>query len=86
MRDALIVWGGCSGHEREQCAAIIGDMLREEGFRVHVETSTKAFLSRALPSLSVIVPIYKVERFLAACLDSLATQAEGVQRDVFRVW
>ena len=31
MRKALIVWGGWSGHEPEQCANIIRDMLEEDG-------------------------------------------------------
>ena len=35
MREALIVWGGWSGHEPEQCAAIIAGMLEEEGFKVY---------------------------------------------------
>ncbi len=33
MKQALIVWGGWSGHEPEQCAAVLSDMLREEGFK-----------------------------------------------------
>ena len=32
MREALIVWGGWAGHEPEECAAIIREMLEEEGF------------------------------------------------------
>ena len=38
MREALIVWGGWSGHEPERCASIIASMLEEEGFKVFVET------------------------------------------------
>jgi type 1 glutamine amidotransferase len=62
MREALIVWGGWSGHEPEQCAAILADILRENGLRVHLENATKAFLSPALPSLSLIVPIYSMSK------------------------
>ena len=36
MKTALIVWGGWSGHEPEQCAAIVKDMLEQEGFSVRV--------------------------------------------------
>ena len=43
MREALIVWGGWQGHEPEQCAAIVAEMLRDDGFKVHLETSTQAF-------------------------------------------
>ncbi len=31
MREALIVWGGWSGHEPEQCAKIIAGMLEGDG-------------------------------------------------------
>ena len=58
MREALIVWGGWPGHEPEKGARIIESMLTEEGFKVQIEASTSAFLNRALPSLSLIVPIY----------------------------
>ena len=40
MREALIVWGGWSGHEPEQCAEIIKNMLQKDGFNVYVERST----------------------------------------------
>ena len=33
MREALIVWGGWSGHEPERCASIIASMLEAEGFK-----------------------------------------------------
>jgi type 1 glutamine amidotransferase len=58
MREALIVWGGWPGHEPEKGARIVGSMLAEEGFKVQIETSTSAFLNPALPSSSLIVPIY----------------------------
>ena len=47
MREALIVWGGWSGHEPEQCAKIVSDMLEGDGFKVYVETTTKAFAATA---------------------------------------
>ena len=43
MREALIVWGGWSGHEPEQCATIIAGMLEGDGFKVYVENTTEAF-------------------------------------------
>ena len=43
MREALIVWGGWSGHEPEQGAKIVADMLEGDGFKVHVENTTEAF-------------------------------------------
>jgi uncharacterized protein len=57
MRDALIVWGGWSGHQPEESAKVVRGMLEEEGFRVRVEDSTKAFADPAIALLSLIVPI-----------------------------
>jgi type 1 glutamine amidotransferase len=57
MREAMIVWGGWSGHEPDQGAKIVSDMLKEHGFKVRVETSTRAFADPAIADLSLIVPI-----------------------------
>ncbi|MGO4437149.1 ThuA domain-containing protein [Rhizobium sp. RAF56] len=77
MREALIVWGGWSGHEPEACAAVIRDMLTEDGFKVRVENTTAAFADPAIHDLSLIVPIVtmsKIEkeeaRNLAAAVES----------------
>ena len=57
MKQALIVWGGWPGHEPGQCAAIVADMLRADGFAVRVETDVEVFGSADLTALSLIVPI-----------------------------
>ena len=57
-RRALIVWGGWAGHEPEQGAQILADMLRAADFEVSVETSTAAFADPAIHDLDLIVPIY----------------------------
>jgi uncharacterized protein len=57
MREALIVWGGWSGHEPEQCAKFVSDMLAGDGFKVHVEATTEAFANQSIKDLSLIVPI-----------------------------
>ena len=57
MREALIVWGGWSGHEPEQCARTVSDMLEGDGFKVHVETTTEAFADPSIKDLCLIVPI-----------------------------
>jgi type 1 glutamine amidotransferase len=57
MRKAMIVWGGWSGHEPEQGAKIVSEILTGHGFDVRVETSTKAFADPAIANLSLIVPI-----------------------------
>jgi len=80
-KQALIVWGGWPGHEPEQGAAIIRQMLEEEGFGVRVETTTKAFADPALSELSLIVPIYtmaKIEKDEAANLSKAVQSGVGI--------
>src|SRR5689334_10534417 len=62
MREALIVWGGWSGHEPEQGANIVADLLKGEGFEVRLENSTKAFADPSIHDLSLIVPIYTMSK------------------------
>ena len=57
MREALIVWGGWSGHEPERCAGLVEGMLAEEGFKVRVESTTEAFADPHLAAMSLVVPI-----------------------------
>lgn len=79
MGDALIVWGGWSGHEPEQCAAIVAEMLKEEGFTVSVETSTRAFSDPGLADLSLIVPIYTMSKIEK---DEVANLSQAVRGGV----
>jgi type 1 glutamine amidotransferase len=62
MREALIVWGGWSGHEPEQGAHIVSGMLEEEGFKVYVENTTEAFADPGIAEMSLIVPIYTMSK------------------------
>jgi len=62
MREALIVWGGWSGHEPEQCAKIVAGMLEGEGFKVYVENTTEAFADPSIRDLSLIVPIITMSK------------------------
>ena len=62
MREALIVWGGWSGHEPEHCASIIAGMLEEDGFKVYVENSTEAFADPGLSDMSLVLPIYTMSK------------------------
>jgi type 1 glutamine amidotransferase len=48
MREAMIVWGGWSGHDPDLCASMIGSWLKAEGFAVRIETKTEAFLDPAI--------------------------------------
>jgi len=42
-KSVLIVWGGWSGHEPEQCVAIFEPWLRSQGFSVEVSTSLDSY-------------------------------------------
>lgn len=77
MRHALIVWGGWSGHEPEQGSAIVGEMLREEGFDVRTETSTAAFADPELGEFSLIVPIYTMSKIENGELANLEQAVRG---------
>ena len=81
MREALIVWGGWSGHEPEQCAAIIRSMLEEDGFKVYVENTTEAFADPSIKDLSLIVPIVtmsKIEKEEVANLTAAVRDGVGL--------
>jgi len=81
MREALIVWGGWSGHEPEQVAAIVRGMLEEDGFKVYVENTTEAFADPSIHDLSLIVPIYtmsKIEKEEVANLSKAVEAGVGL--------
>jgi type 1 glutamine amidotransferase len=77
MREALIVWGGWSGHEPEQGANVIRGMLEDEGFKVYVETSTEAFADPAIADMSLIVPIYTMSKIEKEELLNLTRAVQG---------
>ncbi|MBB3950161.1 ThuA domain-containing protein [Aureimonas jatrophae] len=77
MKQALIVWGGWSGHEPEQCAAVLGDMLREEGFTVFSENTTEAFADPSIHDLSLIVPLITMAKIEKEELTNLTAAVRG---------
>ena len=77
MREALIVWGGWSGHEPEQCASIIAQMLEGDGFKVYVENSTEAFADPAIANMSLVVPIYTMSKIEKEELTNLTAAVRG---------
>ena len=81
MREALIVWGGWSGHEPERCAGIVAGMLEEEGFQVHVDNTTAAFAALSLANMSLVVPIFtmaKIEKKEVENLTSAVRSGVGL--------
>lgn len=73
----MIVWGGWSGHEPDQGARIVSEMLAAHGFRVRVETSTKAFADPAIADLSLIVPIITMAKIEKDELANLTGAVRG---------
>ncbi len=77
MREAMIVWGGWSGHEPEQGAHLVGGMIEEEGFKVYIENTTEAFADPAIADMSLIVPIYTMSKIEKEELDNLEKAVRG---------
>jgi len=77
MKQALIVWGGWAGHEPEQCAAIVGGMLREDGFEVVTENTTEAFADPGLKDFSLIVPIVTMSTIEREEIDNLGAAVQS---------
>jgi type 1 glutamine amidotransferase len=57
MRKAIIVWGGWQGHEPEECAGIVGEMLAQDGFTTEVTNDLGIFCSPAVADADLLVPI-----------------------------
>ncbi len=77
MRKALIVHGGWAGHEPAECAAVVADMLREDGFDVTVADSTAAFAEPEVEQMSLIVPVVTMATIAKAEVDALYAAVEG---------
>ena len=77
MREALIVWGGWSGHEPEQCATIVSEMLKGEGFTVYVENTTEAFADPSIKDLSLIIPIVTMSKIEKEEVQNLSKAVES---------
>ena len=77
MREALIVWGGWSGHEPEIGANIVKGVLEGDGFKVYVENTTEAFADPSIADLSLIVPIYTMSKIEKEEVDNLTKAVQG---------
>lgn len=77
MKEALIVWGGWSGHEPREGAEIVGEMLEQEGFKVFTENTTEAFADPSIRDLSLIVPIVTMSKIEKEELSNLVAAVKG---------
>ncbi|MDP2781508.1 ThuA domain-containing protein [Devosia sp.] len=77
MKSALIVYGGWSGHEPEECAAIYRRWLHEDGYSVRTATETSAFADPSIHELSLIVPIFTMSKIEKDEIENLTKAVEG---------
>jgi len=77
VREALIVWGGWSGHEPERCAGIVRDLLEAEGFKVRIENGTEVLADSGVSALSLVVPIVTASKIDRPQLDNLCKAVRG---------
>ena len=77
MREALIIWGGWSGHEPQECAEIIKTMLEEDGFKVYLEHGTEALADPSVHDLSLVVPIMTMSKIEKEEVKNLAAAVES---------
>jgi uncharacterized protein len=77
MREALIVWGGWSGHEPEQCAHLLAKMLESQNFKVYVENTTEAFADPSIIDMSLIVPIVTMSKIEKEEVENLTAAVRG---------
>ncbi|WP_108397081.1 ThuA domain-containing protein [Devosia submarina] len=77
MKSALIVYGGWSGHDPEECAAIYRRWLHEDGFSVRMATETSAFADPSIHDLSLIVPIFTMSKIEKAEVENLTKAVEN---------
>lgn len=58
-KNALIVQGGWDGHQPQEVADILGEVLRSAGFHVEISDTLDSFLDeRSLSDLHLIVPVW----------------------------
>ena len=77
MKSALIVYGGWSGHDPEECAAIYRRWLHEDGFSVRTATETSAFADPSIRDLSLIIPIFTMSKIEKDEVENLTKAVEG---------
>ena len=77
MKEALIVWGGWSGHEPKEGAEVVGQMLEAEGFKVFTENTTEAFADPSIKELSLIVPIVTMSKIEKEEVSNLLEAVKG---------
>jgi len=68
---------GWSGHEPQEYATIVKDILEEDGFKVYVEHSTEAFADPSVHDLSLVVPIVTMSKIEKEEIKNLTAAVEN---------
>ncbi|UKS27283.1 ThuA domain-containing protein [Paenibacillus sp. HWE-109] len=78
-KQALIVWGGWDGHQPEEVAGILADVLRNEGYGVEVSDTLDSFRdAERLAGVDLIVPVWTMGKIESEQLKPLiAAVKEG---------
>jgi len=75
---ALIVWGGWSGHQPKEVAAIFQNVLERESYEVEVSDSLQAFADGdRLQSLDLIIPVWTMDRIEQALVNNVSAAVQG---------
>jgi type 1 glutamine amidotransferase len=77
MRKAIIVWGGWLGHEPEQCATIIGEFLRQDGFETEITDDLAIISSPRLAAADLLVPVITGGELEKTHADALVEAVRG---------
>ena len=77
MKSALIVYGGWSGHDPEECVAIYRRWLHEDGYSVRMATETSVFADPSIHDLSLIVPIFTMSKIEKEEVSNLTKAVEN---------
>ncbi len=80
MKKALMVWGGWSGHEPQQCVDIFAPVLRDAGYDVEISDSLDVYTDAAkMQTLSLVVPVWTMGEISGdQCKGLLSAVRQGV--------
>jgi type 1 glutamine amidotransferase len=76
-KSALILWGGWEGHQPEQCAEIVHNILAGEGFQVTKEVDLQVLVESDPGKFDLILPIISMGSITDAQCKALSSAVEA---------
>jgi uncharacterized protein len=76
-KSALILWGGWEGHQPEQCAEIVHNILAGEGFQVTKEVDLQVLVESDPGKFDLILPIISMGSITDAQSKALSSAVEA---------